>query len=129
MARLFAAIELDAAARAAVAEEQERLAAMFRAAGAPPRFVPPEHMHLTLVFIGEVSEAHAQSIVAACSAPIGMAPFAVAFGGLGTFPSRGAPRVLWLGMADGAPEVMHLQNLVAARLEAVGVAREQRPFH
>src|SRR4051794_6375351 len=127
--RLFVAIELDEAARAAIAEEQQRLAAMFRDRGAVPRFVPPEHMHLTLVFIGEVSQERAASIVAAASEPIPMPPFALAFGGIGTFPSRGAPRVLWLGVADGAPEVMRLQSVVASRLEAAGVPSEPRPFH
>jgi 2'-5' RNA ligase len=127
--RLFAAIELDAAARAAIAEEQQRLAAMFRDRGAAPRFVTPEHMHLTLVFIGEVPEERAPSIVAAASEPIPMSPFAVAFGGIGAFPPRGAPRVLWLGVADGAPEVMRLQSVVASRLEVAGVAREARAFH
>src|SRR4051812_7807284 len=127
--RLFVAIELDEAARTAIAEEQQRLAAMFRDRGAAPRLVTSEHMHLTLVFIGEVPQERAQSIVAAASEPIPMPPFAVAFGGIGTFPSRGAPRVLWLGVADGAPEVMRLQSVVVSRLEVAGVARELRPFH
>src|SRR4051812_15444710 len=127
--RLFVAIELDEAARAAIAEEQQRLAATFRDRGAAPRFVTPEHMHLTLVFIGEVPQERAPSIVAAASEAIAMPPFAVAFGGIGMFPSRGAPRVLWLGVADGAREGMRLQSVVASRLEAAGGPSGARPFH
>ncbi|HEY7170662.1 MAG TPA: RNA 2',3'-cyclic phosphodiesterase [Vicinamibacterales bacterium] len=127
--RLFAAIELDEAARAAIAEEQQRLVELLRAHRATvPRLVSAEHMHLTLVFIGEVPEARAPAIVRAAAAPIALPPFGVGFGGIGAFPPRGAPRVLWLGLADGAPAIVELQETIASRLEQAGVAREPRPF-
>jgi 2'-5' RNA ligase len=128
--RLFAAIELDEPARAAIAEEQQRLAELLRQhRSSLPRLVSSEHMHLTLVFIGEVAEDRAPAIIRAAAAPIALPPFGVGFGGIGAFPPRGAPRVLWLGLADGAPAVVELQEVVAARLQQVGVPREQRPFH
>jgi 2'-5' RNA ligase len=128
--RLFAAIELDEPARAAIAEEQRRLAERLREHRASlPRLVNAEHMHLTLVFIGEVAEDRAPAIISAAAEPIAVAPFGVGFGGIGAFPPRGAPRVLWLGVADGAPAVVELQEIVASRLEHVGVPRERRPFH
>src|SRR5262245_45604943 len=128
--RLFAAIELDEAARAAIAEEQQRLVELLRRHGATvPRLVSAEHMHLTLVFIGEVADDRAPAIIDAAAAPIAMAPLGVGFGGIGAFPPRGAPRVLWLGIADGAPAVIELQAIVASRLEKAGVPREDRPFH
>jgi 2'-5' RNA ligase len=37
--------------------------------------------------------------------------------------------VLWLGIADGAPSVIDLQEVLAARLEQAGLPREARPFH
>jgi 2'-5' RNA ligase len=127
--RLFVAIELDEAAREAIAEEQRRLADLFRQHRASlPRLVSAANMHLTLVFIGEVPEDRAQPIIGAVSAPIEVPPFGVGFGGMGVFPPRGAPRVLWLGLADGAPAVVELQEIVSSRLEKVGVAREPRPF-
>jgi RNA 2',3'-cyclic 3'-phosphodiesterase len=128
--RLFAAIELDAAARAAITEEQRRLVELLRAHGSTvPRLVSAEHMHLTLVFIGEVPDDRAPAIIDAAAAPIPMTPFGVGFGGIGAFPARGAPRVLWLGIADGAPAVVELQAIAASRLEKAGVPREQRGFH
>jgi len=128
--RLFTAIELDEAARRAIAEEQQRLADLLRQYEAtPPRLVSAEHMHLTLVFIGEVPDDRAATIVRAAAAPIAMAPFGVGFGGVGAFPPRGAPLVLWLGIADGAPAVVELHQILAARLEQVGMSREPRPFH
>ncbi len=125
--RMFVAIDLDAAARAAVAREQQM--AWRIAARAPIKFVNPEQAHLTLVFLGEVQPPQTDLVTAAMRAPIeGVAPFRMAFGGLGVFPPRGAPRVLWLALAEGAREVIDVQKIVAERLQAAGCTLEDREF-
>jgi 2'-5' RNA ligase len=145
MARLFVAIDLSDAARQAIAAEQERIVAavvnvvncenrvnrvnVANVRSGAVRCVRPDHLHVTLAFIGDVAESRAAAIVEAWAAPLAAAPFEVAFGGVGVFPSRGAPRVLWLGLTSGAEEVGAVQRLVAARLEAIGVAFEHAPFH
>lgn len=126
--RLFAAIELSDDARTAIAAEQQKIAIALGAAARSLRFVRAEHMHLTLVFMGEIAEARAGRIVEATSDDIAQAPFQLVFGGVGAFPPEGAPRVLWLGVVMGAQETIELQGLVARRLAAVGVAAEPRPF-
>ena len=45
-------------------------------------------MHLTLVFIGEVSEARAAAIADLMTGDIPVQPFRIGFGGLGAFPAR-----------------------------------------
>jgi 2'-5' RNA ligase len=127
--RLFLAIELTDAAREAIAAEQERIAVRLRSSSGRPRFVKPEHMHLTLVFLGEVADERVPAIVEAGATPIAQSSFVVGFGGIGTFPPRGAPRVLWLGVVEGEREVIALQAAVAARLVSLGVPPEARPFH
>jgi 2'-5' RNA ligase len=126
--RLFAAVELSDDARAAIASEQQQLATVLGAAARSLRFVRAGHMHLTLVFIGEIADARTGPIVEVMSADIAQAPFQADFGGMGTFPRDGAPRVLWLGVLRGAPELIDLAALVARRLVAVGVAVEPRAF-
>ena len=122
--RLFAAIELDAAAREAIAGEQARLR---RDLGSDDlRWTPPEQIHLTLVFIGEIADERAPAIVDALARDVPMAGFPVSFGGSGVFPARGAPRVLWLGVTTGAGQVSTLQQLVSSRLEALGLPPEPR---
>jgi len=125
--RMFAAIDLDAGVKAG-------LAGAARGAGVDGRasfkFVDPQQAHLTLAFLGEVPSPQCDRIVAAMEAPIGgVAPFHVTFGGLGVFPPRGAPRVLWLGVLEGVPGLTALQQRVARRLEALGVTLEDRAFH
>jgi 2'-5' RNA ligase len=126
--RLFTAVELSDDARAAIASEQEKLATVLGAVARSLRFVHAGHMHLTLVVIGEIADARTGPIVEVMSADIAQAPFGVVFGGMGTFPPSGAPRVLWLGVVRGAQELIELAALVARRLAAGGVAVEPRAF-
>jgi 2'-5' RNA ligase len=127
--RLFIAIDLDEAARAAIGDEQRRLKGAIGETQSSIKWVRPDHMHLTLVFLGEVPEAHAPAIVDAINEPVTQAPFDLGFGGLGVFPPRGAPNVLWVGAVAGAKESIELQRELADRVERLGVAVERRPFH
>lgn len=92
------------------------------------RWTPPENLHLTLRFIGEVDDAQAERVEAALTGiPENHAPFAVEPLGLGVLPSRPAPRVLTVRIDPSEP----LRALYAAlqdALAAVDVAREERPF-
>jgi 2'-5' RNA ligase len=127
--RLFAALDLTDEARGLIAAEQKRIAGALEGADRSAlRFVRPEHIHLTLVFVGEVDEPRGVSIVEAMRADIAQRPFRLVFSGLGAFPPHGAPRVLWLGVSDGAQHAVELQQRVARRLEGVGVGPEGRPF-
>lgn len=125
--RLFAAIDLPDDARRAIAAKQARVRRAL-GEGAPVKWVRPEQMHLTLVFIGEVPEDRVPAFVAAMQQPIAQAPFALTFAGTGVFPPRGAPRVLWIGVEEGSAAAVALQAAVAARLAAFGVTPEARPY-
>jgi 2'-5' RNA ligase len=52
----------------------------------------------------------------------------VRFDRLGVFPPRGSVSVLWLGVGDGAREMIALQALVTQRLAALGFPPEDRPY-
>jgi RNA 2',3'-cyclic 3'-phosphodiesterase len=123
--RLFVAVDLDETARAAIAEEQRRIGAAMGDARSSVKWVKPAQMHLTLVFLGEVSEAHAATVVEAIASPVHAAPFAIVFQELGVFPSHGGPRALWIGVTHGAAELVALQNEIAQR--AAGVAAVRSP--
>lgn len=125
--RLFTAIDLSDEARRAIAGEQTRIRRELPDASL--RWVRPDHMHLTLAFIGEVAPVRGAAVVECMSAPLPQRPFRLVFGGVGVFPPHGAPRVLWLGSLDGAREAVELQRAVALRLESVGVPRGDRVFH
>lgn len=127
--RLFTAIELTDSARAAIAAEQKRVVGGLERSGGRLRLVKPEQMHLTLVFIGEVVEARGAAIVKLMSDDIPVAPFRIAFGGIGAFPPRGAPRVLFIGVVEGSTAAIDLHRRVSARLAQADVPQDARPFH
>lgn len=128
--RAFMAVELDDEARAAVVAEQRRLASTIVGSGRGSlKWVRPEHLHLTLLFFRDVAEARVSALIEAMQANLEMAPFAIAFAGLGVFPQRGAPQVLWLGLSVGGPDVVALQRRMVARVNDLGIESDQRAFH
>jgi 2'-5' RNA ligase len=125
--RLFVAIELDDAARQAILAEQNRLKHVFDGSGRSSlRWVKPEHIHLTLVFLGELRQEDGDKVVQAMSEAIQHDRFAIAFGGLGVFPPHGLPRVLWLGVQHGLREVGAVQQQVLERLGRLNVVAQGR---
>jgi 2'-5' RNA ligase len=128
--RLFIALDLDDAARAALAAEQKRLAAAMHGDGGRRsiRWVRPEQMHLTLVFLGEMDETRADRVIAEIREDVPQAAFDLVFQGIGVFPPRGAPTVLWVGASSGAESAIALQSEMARRVARHSVPLETRPF-
>jgi len=125
--RLFVAIELSEGARRALVSEQQRLEDLWPD-GHQPKFARADQLHLTLVFIGDVADEATPPFLQAVSGSFELPRFEMSVSGLGVFPPRGAPRILWVGVGQGADHVIRVQDLVAARLEALGVPREERPY-
>ena len=118
MVRLFIAIDPPAAVKDRIAE---------LCAGVPgAKWVSPEQSHLTLRFIGEVGNdefADTAEALSGVSAP----PFVLRLKGVGHFPPRGAPKVLWAGVEDRAP-VANLHDRIEARLQRLGLDPDRRKF-
>jgi RNA 2',3'-cyclic 3'-phosphodiesterase len=125
--RLFIAADLTEQAKQAIAAEQKRLVS--RATLDSLKLVKPDVMHLTLLFLGDVQETHALKLVDAMNMPVEIVAFDLAFGGIGVFPPRGAPQVLWLGVTQGATPLMDLQAEIASRVRRLGIVFDDRPFH
>lgn len=124
--RLFVAVETPEPVRQEIARLRARLA------GALPkaRWVRPETVHLTLVFLGETGEATVPALASRLGAVFAArAPFELAVRGAGTFPPRRPARVAWLGVTAG-PDLAALQAAVAAAaVEVAGIEPERRPYH
>jgi 2'-5' RNA ligase len=122
--RAFVALELDARLREAMGELQARLRP--RCGGI--RMARPEGIHLTLRFLGDTSPEQVATLCPLLAAAAAACPAAgVPVTGLGTFPERGSPRVLWLGL-DVPATVFDLQRACERAARAAGFEREERPF-
>jgi len=93
-------------------------------------WVRAENLHVTLRFLGSVDEAtlgRVREALAEAAAEVG--PFRLALAGFGGFPSPSAPRVLWVGVTDGAEPLGALHARVEAALARRGLPPEGRAFH
>jgi 2'-5' RNA ligase len=120
--RLFIAIPLphDLALRAA-----DLLPSSLRAL----RRVKPENLHVTLAFLGQTPDEKLGDVVeAAREGAAGVSGFSLAFDRAGRFPERGRPRVVWLGMSEGADSVLELGARVDAGLRNRGLRFDDRPL-
>jgi 2'-5' RNA ligase len=129
-ARLFVAIAIDSAAATAVELVSRDLSRRLDVVVPRPKitWVKPGLVHLTVRFIGEVPLPQVRTIVDVLAPPLTIPAFELTLGGVGVFPPRGAPRVIWVGVTDGAEAAMAVEREVSARLESAGVAREAREF-
>ncbi len=118
MIRLFIAIDLPETAK----EELGRLC--FGLPGA--RWIEPEQIHLTLRFIGEVDGGLFHEVRSGLE-HVECPSFPLTLKGLGCFPPRGEPHVLWVGVEKSEP-LFRLRKKVDVRLAGIGVAPEKRKF-
>ena len=88
---------------------------------------PPEQMHLTLRFIGEVDETRFRIIQDALAGILSKS-FYLTLKGVGHFPVRGEPEVLWAGVADNE-NLARLRNKIETLLIRRGLEPETRKFH
>ncbi|MBI4307648.1 MAG: RNA 2',3'-cyclic phosphodiesterase [Chloroflexi bacterium] len=92
-------------------------------------WVRPEGIHLTLKFLGNISQGQVPQVVAAMETSArGQTPFRLEVHGLGAFPSMDRARVLWVGVQGNAQAVASIQAKLEATLAALGFPREDRPF-
>ncbi|MFQ5839337.1 MAG: RNA 2',3'-cyclic phosphodiesterase [Candidatus Methylomirabilales bacterium] len=123
--RLFIAINLTEELRSKVASLQEVL----RQSGADVSWVGPGNVHLTLKFLGEVSGERAADVRSTLRAALeGIPSFRMTLAGVGTFPARGAPRVVWVGTTEGSDGATALYERVEGALASSGFPPEGRAF-
>ena len=121
--RLFFALQLPEDVRERL---RPALEAARRAAPEGVGFTRVEQLHFTLAFLGET-----ERVEEACAAGEGvreLAGFELAIAGSGAFPSPARPRVLWLGVTEGGPELVAVADRLCAGLRERGFSLEDRPF-
>ena len=97
--RLFAAIELPAHVRHKVRLHIDRLRAELSDVRAS--WIREENLHLTLKFFGDTPVEKVETLSQALNrAAKRLDPFEIEIGGCGSFPPRGKPKVLWIGIAE-----------------------------
>lgn len=123
--RLFIALNFPDDVRLALFEA----AAPLRASAPGARWTSAEKLHLTIKFLGARAPALVEALAGALDA-VGLrhAPIELRIGGIGAFPNAWRARIVWIGIEATAPLVA-LQHDLDDACGAIGIAREDRPFH
>jgi 2'-5' RNA ligase len=115
--RLFAAIGLPQEVRPEITRLQRGVA------GA--RWRPPDNLHVTLRFFGDVDERQIEDLDGELSA-ISLPPFTLDIRGSGWF-GRAEPRALWLGVTPSEP-LLYLQDRCERAARRTGLEPETRNY-
>lgn len=127
--RLFIGIPLGGPVRSRVDAAIAHVKADLGPAAHDWTFIRPASVHVTLKFLGEVEEARASELAQAMRRACGgVAAFDLGLHALGVFPSPDHPRVLWMGIGEGAEETVRLAEGMEREFEPLGFPQERRPF-
>ena len=92
------------------------------------RWVPVHNVHLTLIFLGDISSSSLDLIKQMMTVEAAhVHAFEIQIEGLGSYPNARRPRVLWIGL--NAPVTLtYLQHALEAASARLGYAPEDREF-
>lgn len=126
MVRTFIAVDID---DPVLAGKLASIRDALYSTGVPMKPVETENLHLTIRFIGEIPEARVQDIIREALEPIDMKPFKAHLVGLGGFPNPYRPRVVWVGVQEGAEEFALLHKMIESGLRRIGLKPDKEEFH
>ena len=118
--RLFVAIDLPESTRQLLANLDPHIRGV--------RWTDAAQMHLTLSFLGEVPD----EIDLALREKLNVIEFGAFFlpiVGVGTFPAKGAPKIIWIGVGKAHPHLFQIHKRVQEAALTAGLEPELRPWH
>jgi RNA 2',3'-cyclic 3'-phosphodiesterase len=118
--RLFAAIDLPESAKHLLVRLDPQIRGV--------RWLPSEQFHLTLGFFGHV-DAETEDTLREKLAAIQWHAFFLPLREVGTFPGKGWPKVVWVGVGKGHPHLFQLHKRVQDAALAAGLEADLRPWH
>jgi RNA 2',3'-cyclic 3'-phosphodiesterase len=118
-ARVFFALWPDSDTRSGLAQAAKRLHAA--CGGRMPR---PDHIHVTLVFLGDVARGRLDALRAAAGAVVASA-HALTLERFGWFRRN---RVAWIGPSRTPPQLLELVHGLEAALRQAGFNFDARPY-
>ena len=124
--RTFVALNVTESVRSRAAELADRL----RESQADVKWMDSSNMHLTLKFLGDVSEQELAEVCHTAQAVCRETDvFELQCGGAGAFPNADRPRTVWIGVSQGSQPLAALHQRMEQAFRELGFRREQRRFH
>jgi 2'-5' RNA ligase len=118
--RLFVAIDLPDSTRQLLADLDPHIRGV--------RWTDPAQMHLTLGFFDDVPDDVDSALREKLSA-IQFGVFFLPVRGVGTFPAKGAPKIIWIGVGKAHPHLFQIHKRVQESALVAGLEPDLRPWH
>lgn len=118
--RLFVAIDLPPSTRQSLVNLNPNLNGV--------RWVRADRLHLTLGFFANVPEDRDLKLREKLNA-IQFGAFFLPISGIGTFPPKDPPKIIWIGVGAGHPHLFQVYKRVQEAALAAGLEPELRPWH
>jgi 2'-5' RNA ligase len=118
--RLFVAIDLPDSTRQLLAGLDPHIRGV--------RWTEPAQMHLTLGFFGDVPEDAELGLRRKLGA-VEFGAFFLPVKGVGAFSSKGAPKIIWIGVGKAHPHLFQIHKRAQEAALAVGIEPELRSWH
>lgn len=123
--RIFIAIDIPNSIKAEIAKLQKEL----RSSHTSISWTRPQNLHLTLKFLGEISENSLAQVERAVEEAASVFQiFSLNLDGVGVFPQFRKPRVLWIGLGGEINTLITLAERIEDSLLQCGFAPEKHPF-
>ena len=123
--RIFLALELDNSIKKQLTRLQKRISAV----GAEVRWIHKDQIHLTMKFLGDLTDKMAVDVCRLCqNVAAQFDPFTFGVHGAGCFSNHSRPRVIWVGIEDPSGSVRRLHERLEKALGPLGLRRELRAF-
>ena len=120
--RTFIGIDVGDEIRDRLVSLQEKLAIV----EPEVKWVEPENLHLTLLFLGEVDQREIIDICRAGQKAVDDMPaFSMSIEAVGCFPNARRPRTLWVGVGTGRDEVCAVHDAIEKPLLEMGNYRRE----
>jgi len=118
--RLFVAIDMPESVTSLLVDLNPHLPGV--------RWLRAEQIHLTVSFLGNVGPIAEQALRERL-ATIRFTAFFMPVTGVGTFPAKGRPNVVWAGVGTGHPQLFHVYKKVQEAALGTGLQPELRAWH
>jgi 2'-5' RNA ligase len=123
--RTFIAVGLDQNVRNRTVALQETL----KKTDTEVKWVEPENLHVSLLFLGEVEDREVVEVCRIVSETAQHhASFLMSVEITGCFPNPRRPRVLWVGIGQGAQSLCAIHDALEIPLLDLGYRREERKY-
>ena len=122
--RAFLSIEIE---DQGVLSQIQRVQQKLDQAAAKMKIVKSENIHFTLRFFGDTPRTKLEEIKASLDR-IDINPFEIEVAGIGSFPNKRRPRIIWVGVTNNASKVVQIKSEIDSLLVDIGYQPEKRKY-